>query len=197
MRLCPAGSGDDGTGLAGEARPAVLSPRRALCCPGSLRGARALRSDLKREHDGAGQPLLATARPPAFQDGFLPSALAGSGKAERSGDLGDPGFGVGGPIQFSSRLLLFSLRRGRWSVRSPCDPDRALILAWKLSGYITAVTFTLAPGIGDPRENSAFCCPLEQIPKAPEIEPKSPNLSPASCSPPPEPNPQIFIRVPY
>lgn len=80
--MCPARSGDDGAGLGWEARPAILSPCRALCCPGSLKGTRTIRSDLKREHEGTGHPLLFTPHPPAFQGGFLPSALAVSGRPE-------------------------------------------------------------------------------------------------------------------
>lgn len=85
-----------------------------------------------------------------------------------------------------SRLLIFPWRRGRWHVRAPCGPDRVLILAWRLSGYITAVTFSPHPRIGEPcKKTESHLLPLEQVPKAPGEEPKTPNLSPVSCSPSP------------
>ena len=64
-----------------------MSPCRALCCPGSL-GARAVRSDQGRGREVSRHPFPFSSHPPAIQDGFLFSALAGSGRSEDLRDLG-------------------------------------------------------------------------------------------------------------
>lgn len=123
---------------------------------------------------------------------------------QRSEDLGDPWHWswrrwFGPPPGFC-----FSCGGGREGVRVPCGPDHVFVLAWRISGYLIDVTFSPSSGTGEPEGKQSHLLPLEQVCKAPGIESKSPNLSPASRSSPLKPQspkihlsglPSVFVGV--